>query len=89
MEEIAANLPPDPGPRRLGPGGFGGFVFGKGTEGAIEPLGADRELKDVFLNFDRTIGFIDIPGIGGARFSGIGCACAKALEPSTPNILAA
>ena len=66
-QEIAANLPPDPGPRRLGPGGFGGFVYGKSAKGAIEPLGADRELKERFLNFDRTSGFIDVPGIGGAQ----------------------
>lgn len=66
-QEIAANLPPDPGPRRLGAGGFGGFIFGKGTAGAIEPLGADRELKTRFLNFNRTTGFIDVPGIGGAQ----------------------
>ena len=66
-QEVAANLPPDPGPRGRGPGGFGGFIFGSSTAGAIEPQGADQELKTRFLNFNRTSGFIDVPGIGGAQ----------------------
>jgi hypothetical protein len=66
-QEIEANLPPAPPPRGRGPGGFGGFIFGKDTAGAIEALGADRELKARFLNFDRTSGFIDVAGIGGAQ----------------------
>ena len=66
--EIAANLPTIPqGGRGGGSGGFGGFIFGNSTEGAIEPLGADRELKARFLNFNRTSGFIDVAGIGGAQ----------------------
>lgn len=66
-QEISANLPPAPAARGRGPGGFGGFIFGKDTAGAIEPLGADRELKMRFLNFNRTSGFIDVAGIGGAQ----------------------
>jgi hypothetical protein len=31
------------------------------------PLGEDRELESRFLNFNRTSGFIDAPGIGGAQ----------------------
>jgi hypothetical protein len=66
--EIAGHLPPTvPSNRGIGAGGFGGFIFGKGTDGAIEPLGEDRELKARFLNFNRTSGFIDVAGIGGAQ----------------------
>ncbi|HLK64094.1 MAG TPA: DUF5703 domain-containing protein [Bryobacteraceae bacterium] len=66
--DIAANLPTLP-PARGGnnSGGFGGFIFGNDTTGAIAPLGADRELKARFLNFNRTSGFIDVKGIGGAQ----------------------
>ena len=67
-QEIVRDLVPVPKSNRgMGPGGFGGFIFGSGTEGAIAPLGEDRELKARFLNFNRTSGFIDNPGIGGAQ----------------------
>jgi len=65
--EINQNLLPAPAPRALGPGGFGLFIFGQGSEGAIQPLGADQELKKRFLNFNRTSGFIDPEGDGGAQ----------------------
>jgi hypothetical protein len=38
-----------------------------GGPGAIEPLGSEPELKSMFLNFNRTGGFIDSTGIGGAK----------------------
>jgi hypothetical protein len=70
-KEISQNLVTPPsggrGGNGGGPGGFGGFIFGNDTAGAIAPLGADRQLKSRFLNFNRTSGFIDIPGIGGAQ----------------------
>lgn len=44
---------------------FGNFV-GRG-EGAIEPLGAEPELKRRFLGFNMTGGFIDPSGDGGAQ----------------------
>lgn len=58
------------GPNRRGgqPGGvrpFGSFVGGGG--GAIEPLGSEKDLKARFLGFDRTGGFIDTEGTGGAQ----------------------
>jgi len=66
--EINQNLVAAPAQGRgLGPGGFGAFIFGTSTEGAIEPLGADRELKSRFLNFNRISGFIDPEGIGGPK----------------------
>jgi hypothetical protein len=66
--EMAQNLTPTPqGGRGGGAGGFGGFIFGNDTTGAIAPRGEDRELKARFLNFNRTSGFIDVPGIGGAQ----------------------
>jgi hypothetical protein len=46
-------------------GGYGAFVYG--GQGAIEPLGPQKELKSMFLNFDRTGGFIDTEGIGSAQ----------------------
>ena len=70
-KEIGQNLvTPPPGGRGGnggGAGGFGGFIFGTDTAGAIAPPGADRQIKSRFLNFDRTSGFIDVPGIGGAQ----------------------
>jgi hypothetical protein len=48
-----------------GAGGYGAFVYG--GEGAIEPLGSEKELKSRFLNFNRLASFIDSQGIGGAR----------------------
>ncbi len=67
--EIKANLlPPPQQPRIPGSnsrGGFGLFVYG--GDGAIEPLGTERELKARFLNFKRLASFIDEPGIGGAQ----------------------
>jgi hypothetical protein len=66
--DISRNLVtlPDAG-RGASPSGFGGFIFGNDPAGAIAPLGEDRELKQRFLNFNRTSGFIDVPGIGGAQ----------------------
>jgi len=54
-------------PRRFGRGrgGYGAFVYG--GPGAIEPMGSEKELKSMFLNFDRTGGFIDTTGIGGGQ----------------------
>ena len=46
-------------------GGYGAFVYG--GPGAIEPLGSEPELKSMFLNFNRTGGFIDSTGIGGGK----------------------
>ncbi len=52
--------------RRYGSrGGYGAFVYG--GPGAIEPIGPQKDLKSLFLNFDRTGGFIDTIGIGGAK----------------------
>jgi hypothetical protein len=67
-QEIEDNLVQLPErPRRSGPtrGGYGAFVYG--GPGAIEPLGSEPELKSMFLNFDRTGGFVDTAGIGGAQ----------------------
>lgn len=67
-QEIKENLVPVPDrPRRTGAGrgGYGAFVYG--GPGAIEPLGSEPELKSMFLNFNRTGGFIDSIGIGGSR----------------------
>lgn len=71
-KEVLENLVPAPeGPRRFGGqggnrrGGYGAFVYG--GPGAIEPIGAEPELKSMFLNFNRTGGFIDEKGIGGAQ----------------------
>ncbi len=65
--EINANLVPLPPERRRnrGAGGFGAFVYG--GEGAIEPLGGEKELKARFLNFNRLASFIDPAGIGGPK----------------------
>jgi len=52
-------------PRSGSGGGFGGFVYG--GPGAVEPLGAEKELKGRFLNFTRLGSFIDSAGSGGAR----------------------
>ncbi len=46
-------------------GGYGAFVGG--GPGAIEPIGSEKDLKSMFLNFNRTGGFIDTTGIGGAK----------------------
>jgi hypothetical protein len=51
------------GPRR-GNQPFGSFV---GGTDAIEPLGTEKELKARFLGFNRTGGFIDTDGTGGAQ----------------------
>ena len=66
--EINENLVQVPDrPRRTGAsrGGYGAFVYG--GPGAIAPLGSEPELKSMFLNFNRTGGFIDSVGIGGAE----------------------
>lgn len=70
--EIAANLVTLPPNRRgafstggSGGGGFGAFVYG--GDGAIEPLGGEKELKARYLNFNRLASFIDPKGIGGAQ----------------------
>ncbi|HLA68575.1 MAG TPA: DUF5703 domain-containing protein [Bacteroidota bacterium] len=66
--EISENLVQLPErPRRGGGnrGGYGAFVYG--GPGAIEPLGSEPELKSMFLNFNRTGGFIDTLGIGGGQ----------------------
>jgi hypothetical protein len=70
--EIKENLVTLPANRRgafsmggTGAGGFGSFVYG--GDGAIEPLGSEKELKARFLNFDRLASFIDPDGIGGAK----------------------
>jgi hypothetical protein len=47
------------------PGVFGNFVA-RG-DGAIEPLGAEAELKRRFLGFNMAGGFIDPAGDGGAK----------------------
>jgi hypothetical protein len=56
-------------PRRNRSGGrdgaYGSFVYG--GPGGIEPIGPEPELKRRFLGFDRTGGFIDDEGIGGAQ----------------------
>jgi len=67
-KEIKDNLVQLPErPRRQGAsrGGYGAFVYG--GPGAIEPLGSEPELKSMFLNFNRTGGFIDSAGIGGGQ----------------------
>jgi hypothetical protein len=71
-KEIHANLMPEPeGPRRFGGqgggsrSGYGAFVYG--GPGEIEPIGKEAELKSMCLNFNRTGGFIDEKGIGGAQ----------------------
>ena len=46
-------------------GGYGAFVGG--GPGAIEPLGSEKDIKSLFLSFNRTGGFIDTTGIGGAQ----------------------
>jgi hypothetical protein len=46
-------------------GGFGAFVYG--GDGAIAPLGEDKESKTRYLNIDRLDSFIDPDGIGGAQ----------------------
>jgi hypothetical protein len=48
-----------------GPRPFGSFVGG--GEGAVDPLGSEPELKSRFLGFNRTGGFIDTEGTGGAQ----------------------
>jgi hypothetical protein len=66
--DIEGNLVQVPDrPRRSGAsrGGYGAFVYG--GPGAVEPLGSEPELKSMFLNFNRTGGFIDSVGIGGAQ----------------------
>lgn len=71
-QEVLENLVASPeGPRRFGGqggntrGGYGAFVYG--GPGAIEPKGPEPELKSMFLNFNRTAGFIDTAGIGGSE----------------------
>lgn len=71
-KEVIDNLVPAPeGRRRFGGqggsrrGGYGAFVYG--GPGAIEPLGSEPEAKSMFLNFNRTGGFIDSAGIGGPQ----------------------
>jgi hypothetical protein len=67
-KEIKDNLVQLPErPRRSGAsrGGYGAFVYG--GPGAIEPLGSEPELKSMFLNFNRTGGFIDTAGIDGGQ----------------------
>ncbi|HZP61326.1 MAG TPA: hypothetical protein VFB27_13475 [Opitutaceae bacterium] len=61
QQRRANRPPPDRGPNRP----FGSFVGG--GEGAIAPLGSEPELKARFLGFDRTGGFIDPEGSGGAQ----------------------
>lgn len=67
--EISDNLVELPAPSARaggsGPGGYGAFVYG--GEGAIEPLGSEKEFKSRFLNFNRLASFIDGRGIGGAQ----------------------
>jgi len=46
-------------------GAYGAFVYG--GPGAIEPMGAEPELKSRFLGFNRLGSFIDTAGIGGAQ----------------------
>ena len=67
-QEVKDNLVQLPERRRSsGPsrGGYGAFVYG--GAGAIAPLGPEPELKSMFLNFNRTGGFIDSTGIGGGQ----------------------
>jgi hypothetical protein len=69
-QEIKDHLPPPPArpytAGSVGPGGvYGAFVY-RGP-GAIEPLGAEPELKKKFLSFTQLGSFIDAPGIGGAQ----------------------
>lgn len=71
-KEVLENLVAAPeGSRRFGGqggsrrGGYGAFVYG--GPGAIEPIGSEPELKNMFLNFNRTGGFIDTAGIGGGQ----------------------
>jgi hypothetical protein len=69
-QEIKDHLPPPPVrpyvASATGPGGvFGAFVY-RGP-GAIEPLGAEPELKRRFLSFTQLGSFIDEKGIGGAQ----------------------
>lgn len=68
--EMKQNLVEEPAsPARIGGsnpgGGFGSFVYG--GDGAIEPLGEDKESKSRYLNVDRLASFIDVEGIGGAQ----------------------
>ena len=64
--EIEDNLAEPRGSRRGGGGGaYGSFVYN--GPGAIEPIGAEPELKSRFLGFNRLGSFIDARGIGGAR----------------------
>lgn len=70
-EQKTAQRPADAAPaagqggqRRRGNQPFGAFV---GGDDAIEPLGSEKELKARFLGFDRTGGFIDTEGTGGAQ----------------------
>ena len=58
-------LPPKPERNDGRRGGYGAFVGG--GPGVIEPLGPEKELKRLFLSFNRTGGFIDTTGIGGAQ----------------------
>ncbi len=67
-QEIADNLvqlPERPSRSRSSRGGYGAFVYG--GPGAIEPVGPEPDLKRMFLNFNRTGGFVDATGIGGAK----------------------
>lgn len=75
-EVVAAGASSNPGgaadgPERRRRGGFGGSrIFGNFVgrgDGAIEPLGSERDLKRRFLGFDMTGGFIDPSGDGGAQ----------------------
>ena len=50
------------GPRR-----FRRIHFGRGYGRGDHAAGGRPEIKARFLNFNRTSGFIDIPGIGGAQ----------------------
>jgi hypothetical protein len=63
-QEIKTNLIPERDTRR-GSVIYGSFVYN--GPGAIEPLGADAELKRRFLGFTRLGSFIDDKGIGGAQ----------------------
>ncbi len=66
-KEINENIVPLPEQNRRynRSGGYGAFVYG--GPGEITPIGPEKELKSMFLNFNRTGGFIDTTGIGGAR----------------------
>jgi len=64
-QEIKDNLVELPRRPTRGRGAYGAFVYG--GPGAIEPMGAEPELKSRFLGFNRLGSFIDTAGIGGAQ----------------------